>query len=55
MLFFAGSDAPAKAKVAALIDQLGFFWVDLGQLNEGGQAIVVPGGGLTIQNLIRFD
>ena len=52
---FAGSDAPAKAKVAALIDQLGFFWVDLGQLNEGGQAIVVPGGGLTIQNLIRLD
>ena len=50
-----GSDAPAKAKVAPLIDKLGFFGVDLGQLNEGGQAIVVPGGGLTIQNLIRLD
>jgi 8-hydroxy-5-deazaflavin:NADPH oxidoreductase len=55
VLFFAGSDAPAKAEVAALIDQLGFFGVDLGQLNEGGRAISVPGGALTIQNLIRLD
>jgi predicted dinucleotide-binding enzyme len=55
VLFFAGTDAPAKAEVAALIDKLGFFGVDLGQLNEGGRAINVPGGALTIQNLIRLD
>ena len=55
VLFFAGSDASAKAEVAALIDKLGFFGVDLGQLNEGGRLINVPGGGLTIQNLIRLD
>jgi predicted dinucleotide-binding enzyme len=55
VLFFAGADASAKAEVAALIDKLGFFGVDLGQLNEGGRAINVPGGGLTIQNLIRLD
>jgi quercetin 2,3-dioxygenase len=29
--------------------------VDLGQLNEGGRAINIPGGALTIQNLIRLD
>jgi 8-hydroxy-5-deazaflavin:NADPH oxidoreductase len=55
VLFFAGTDAPAKIEVAALIDKLGFFGVDLGQLNEGGRAINVPGGALTIQNLIRLD
>jgi predicted dinucleotide-binding enzyme len=55
VLFLAGTDAPAKAEVAALIDKLGFFGVDLGQLNEGGRAINIPGGALTIQNLIRLD
>lgn len=55
VLFFAGSDAPAKAEVAGLIDQLGFHGVDLGSVNEGGQAIAIPGGALAIQNLIRLD
>jgi 8-hydroxy-5-deazaflavin:NADPH oxidoreductase len=55
VLFFAGSDAPAKAVVAALIERLGFHGIDLGLLNEGGRAFSVPGGALTIQNLIRLD
>jgi hypothetical protein len=55
VLFFAGTDAPAKVDVAALIDKLGFFGIDLGQLNEGGRAINIPGGALTIQNLIRLE
>jgi 8-hydroxy-5-deazaflavin:NADPH oxidoreductase len=55
VLFFAGTDARAKAEVGALIDKLGFFGIDLGQLNEGGRAINIPGGALTIQNLIRLD
>jgi 8-hydroxy-5-deazaflavin:NADPH oxidoreductase len=55
VLFFAGANAPAKVEVAALIDKLGFFGVDLGQVNEGGRAINVPGGALTIQNLIRLE
>jgi predicted dinucleotide-binding enzyme len=38
VLFYAGSDAPAKAEAATLIDELGFSGVDLGQLNEGGRA-----------------
>lgn len=55
VLFFAGSDAPAKAEVASLIDKLGFAGVDLGSLSEGGRAIVIPGGGLATLNLIRLD
>lgn len=55
VLFFAGSDAPAKAEVADLIERLGFFGIDLGQPNEGGRAINIPGGPLAIQNLIRCD
>jgi 8-hydroxy-5-deazaflavin:NADPH oxidoreductase len=55
VLFFAGPDPAAKADVAALIDKLGFFGIDLGHLDGGGRAISVPGGALTIQNLIRLD
>jgi 8-hydroxy-5-deazaflavin:NADPH oxidoreductase len=55
VLFLAGADASANAEVAALIDKLGFFGIDLGQLSEGGRAINVPGGSLPRQNLIRFD
>jgi hypothetical protein len=31
--------------VAELIGKLGFFGVDLGQVNEGGRLINIPGGG----------
>jgi predicted dinucleotide-binding enzyme len=55
VLFFAGSDAAVKAEVAGLIKDLRFHGIDLGPLNEGGRAINVPGGALTIQNLIRLD
>ena len=55
VLFFAGSDAPAKAEVADLIEKLGFHGIDLGLLNEGGRAISIPGGALAIENLIRLD
>jgi len=55
VLFLAGADASANAEVAALIDKLGFFGIDLGQLNEGGRASNLPGGTLPIQNLIRLD
>ena len=53
VLFFAGTEAPAKAEVGALIDKLGFFGVDLGQVTEGG-AINIPGGGLATLNLIQL-
>lgn len=55
VLFFAGSDASAKAEVADLIERLGFHGIDLGAVNEGGRAISIPGGALAIHNLIRLD
>lgn len=55
VLFFAGSDPEAKARVAALVDKIGFFGIDLGAVNEVGRAITIPGGALTIQNLVRLE
>ena len=55
VLFFAGADAAAKTEVASLIDRLGFFGIDLGLVGEGGRAINVPGGALTLHNLVRLD
>jgi 8-hydroxy-5-deazaflavin:NADPH oxidoreductase len=54
VLFFACSDAPAKAEVADLIAKLGFHGIDLGLPTEGGRAIGLPGGGLMAQNLVRI-
>jgi 8-hydroxy-5-deazaflavin:NADPH oxidoreductase len=54
VLFFAGSDATAKAEVADLIAKLGFHGIDLGLPTEGGRAIGLPGGGLMAQNLVRI-
>ncbi|GAB3390658.1 NADPH-dependent F420 reductase [Azotobacter armeniacus] len=55
VLFFSGDDARAKAKVARLIEQLGFFGVDLGSLAAGGRLAQFPGGPLPALNLVRFD
>lgn len=55
VLFFAGYDAAATAQVADLISKLGFHGIDLGLPTEGGRAMSFPGGGLTLQNLIRLD
>jgi 8-hydroxy-5-deazaflavin:NADPH oxidoreductase len=55
VLFFAGADAKAKAEISALIDQMGFAGVDLGQVDEGGRALNIPGGALLQLNLIRLD
>ncbi|MGV7030655.1 NADPH-dependent F420 reductase [Methylobacterium symbioticum] len=54
VLFYAGDDAPAKAKVGALIDRLGFFGIDLGPLAAGGRLIQFPGGPLPTLNLVNF-
>jgi 8-hydroxy-5-deazaflavin:NADPH oxidoreductase len=55
VLFFSGSDALANAKVAELIDRLGFYGIDLGRLSDGGCAMSIPGGGLATLNLVRLD
>ena len=43
VLFFAGDDAQAKAAVSGLIEQLGFFGIDLGSLEGGRPAGSNPG------------
>jgi hypothetical protein len=54
VLFHSGDDAPAKAVVAALIDRLGFFGIDLGPLAVGGRLAQFPGGPLPALNLVKF-
>lgn len=54
VLFFSGDDAGAKAQVAALIDQLGFFGIDLGELSVGAKLVQFPGGPLPTLNLVKF-
>jgi 8-hydroxy-5-deazaflavin:NADPH oxidoreductase len=54
VLFVSGDDAQAKAKVAALLDRLGFFPVDLGSLAVGGRLAQFPGGPLPTHNLVKF-
>lgn len=54
VLFFSGDDAHAKAEVAALIERLGFFGIDLGSLAVGGRLMQFPGGPLPVHNLVKF-
>ncbi len=54
VLFYAGEDAAAKAKVAELIGRLGFAGIDLGGLREGRLA-QFPGGPLPALNLVRYS
>lgn len=54
VLFFSGDDADARASVATLIEQLGFFGIDLGPLAVGAGLTQFPGGPLPALNLVRF-
>ena len=54
VLFFAGDDTHAKAAVSGLIERLGFFGIDLGALEVGGQLVQIPGGPLPVHNLVKF-
>jgi 8-hydroxy-5-deazaflavin:NADPH oxidoreductase len=53
VLFYSGNDNAAKAKVAALIDRIGFVGIDLGSLAVGGTLAQFPGGPLPNQNLVK--
>jgi 8-hydroxy-5-deazaflavin:NADPH oxidoreductase len=54
VLFFAGDEAEAKAAVSGLIEQLGFFGIDLGSLEAGGKLVQIPGGPLPVHNLVKM-
>ncbi|SEO58618.1 hypothetical protein SAMN02800692_1268 [Luteibacter sp. UNC138MFCol5.1] len=54
VLFFAGDDAHAKADVAALIDQLGFHGIDMGDVERGSRTFQTPDGPLIAFDLVRF-
>ncbi|MVA24819.1 NAD(P)-binding domain-containing protein [Agrobacterium vitis] len=55
VLFYSGDDAAAKAQIGALIDRLGFFGIDLGDLAVGSRLVQFPGGPLPAHNLVKFD
>lgn len=54
VLLYSGDDAHAKAQVGGLIEQLGFFGIDLGALSVGGSLVQFPGGPLPGLNLVKF-
>lgn len=53
VLFYSGDDAAAKTDVRALIENTGFFAVDLGSLAVGGQLAGLPFGALSATNFIK--
>jgi 8-hydroxy-5-deazaflavin:NADPH oxidoreductase len=53
-LFYSGDDVDAKAKVREIIEQTGYFPVDLGALDVGGPLASLPFGSLASINLIKI-
>jgi len=53
-LFYSGDDAGAKAEVRKIIEQTGYFLVDLGPLDVGGPLASLPFGSLAAVNFIRI-
>ncbi|MDH2340977.1 hypothetical protein [Bradyrhizobium sp. SSUT77] len=51
--FYSGDDAAAKAEVRKLIEDTGFFPVDLGSLDVGGRLASLPFGALAAHNFIK--
>ena len=54
VMFLSGDDPDAKSDVGGLLEDAGFFVIDLGGLREGGQMQQV-GGPLAGHNLIRLS
>ena len=54
VLFYSGDDAGAKAEVRKLIEQTGYFPVDLGVLDVGGPLAEFPFGALAVNNYIKL-
>jgi len=53
VLFYSGDDADAKAEVRKLLEQTGYFPVDLGVLDVGGPLASLPFGALAAINFIK--
>ncbi|MFL1416842.1 NADPH-dependent F420 reductase [Pseudomonas fildesensis] len=54
VLFYSGDDADAKAEVRKIIEDTGFYPVDLGSLSVGGSLASLPFGSLSAQNFIKI-
>ncbi len=54
VLFHSGDDADAKAEVRKIIEQTGYFPVDLGMLDVGGPLASLPFGSLAAINLVKI-
>ncbi len=54
VLFYSGDDADAKAEIRKIIEQTGFFPVDLGILDVGGPLASLPFGPLAAINFIKI-
>ncbi len=54
VLFYSGDDVDAKAQVRKLLEQTGFFPIDLGTLDAGAPLASVPFGSLAATNFIKI-
>ncbi|KPF91869.1 NADP oxidoreductase [Novosphingobium sp. AAP83] len=54
VLFYSGDEAAAKAAVRKVIEDTGFFPVDLGTLDVGGPLASLPFGALSNHNFIKI-
>ena len=54
ILFYSGDDADAKAEVRKIIEQTGYYPVDLGRLDVGGPLASLPFGSLAAVNFVRI-
>ncbi|MGY2258544.1 NADPH-dependent F420 reductase [Pseudomonas sp. REP124] len=55
ILFYAGEDAAAKAEIASLIERLGFFGTDMGDIETGSRFFQPPTGPLAGPNLVKME
>lgn len=54
VLFYSGDDAGAKAEVRELLEKTGYFPVDLGALDVGGQLASPPSGPFALGNFVKI-
>lgn len=54
VMFYAGDDTGAKAEIGALMETLGFFGIDMGDIAVGSRSFESPTGPLIAHNLVRI-